>query len=180
MSIFSVWKMNKGIFFMKRVARSIHECFAQQTKLLILAFPRSLANLLYKSRQVIEMFCLGCWVLFFMQDVALRAYAHKSWLNIMALSWAITGREVIGFTNQPWLLVCSGTRVYGSYFRLVGSLSDRGLGGNEKLALESKELRSEDKLEGKDTLIEWNLYAFSGIAEENQTEMLVFFFLCLP
>lgn len=54
-------------------------------------------------------------------------------------------------------------------------MSDRGLGGNEKLVLESKELRSEDKLEGKDTLIEWNLYAFSGIAEENQTEMLVSF-----
>lgn len=59
-------------------------------------------------------------------------------------------------------------------------MSDRGLGGNEKLVLESKELPSEDKLEGKDTLIEWNLYAFSGIAEENQTEMLMFFFLCLP
>lgn len=147
---------------MKSAARSTRECFAQQSKLLILASPPSLANLLYKKRRVIEMFCRGCFVLFSVQDVALRAYAHKSWLNIMALSWAITGREVIGFTNQPWLWVWSGTRLYGSYFRLVGSMSDRGLGGNEKLVLESKELPSEDKLEGKDTLIEWNLYVLSS------------------
>lgn len=133
---------------------------------------RSLANLLYKSRQVIEMFCLGCWVLFFMQDVALRAYAHKSWLNIMALSWAITGREVIGFTNQPWLWVCSGTRLYGSYFRLVGSMSEGGLAGKEKLVLESKELPSaEDKLAGK---IHSHWVAFSVTVELRRNQCSCF------
>lgn len=55
---FQCVKNEQRHFFMKSAARSIHECFAQQTKLLILAFPRSLANLLCKSRQVIEMFCL--------------------------------------------------------------------------------------------------------------------------
>lgn len=71
---------------------------------------------------------LRCWVLFLMQDVVLRAYADKNWLNIMALSAAITGREVIGFTNQPWLWVYSGTGLYGSYFRVWWAIcQSRGL-----------------------------------------------------
>lgn len=57
----------------------------------------------------------------------------------MALNTAITDREVIGFTNQPWLWVYCGTGLYGSYFRdLVGSLSLRGLDGNEKLVQEGE------------------------------------------
>lgn len=47
---------------------------------------------------------------------ALRAYADKNGLNIMALNTAITGREVIGFTNQPWLWVFIGTGLHWSYF----------------------------------------------------------------
>lgn len=35
----------------------------------------------------------------------------------MALNTAITHREVIGFTNQPWPWVYGGTGLYGSYFR---------------------------------------------------------------
>lgn len=76
----------------------------------------------------ILMVCSRCWVLFLIQDVALRAYADKSWLNIMALSTAITGREVIGFTNQPWLWVYSGTGLYGSYFRVWWAVCQRETG----------------------------------------------------
>ncbi len=63
------------------------------------------------------MICPRCWMSFLVEAVALRAYADNSWLNIMALNTAITDREVIGFTNQPWLRVYSGTGLYGSYFR---------------------------------------------------------------
>lgn len=58
--------------------------------------------------------------------VALRAHADNSWLNIMALNTAITDREVIGFTNQPWLRVYSGTGLYGSYFRDWWAVCQRG------------------------------------------------------
>lgn len=55
----------------------------------------------------------------------------------MALNTAITDREVIGFTNQPWLRVYCGTGLYGSYFSdWWAACRIGGLGGNEKLVQE--------------------------------------------
>lgn len=102
-------------------------CLCQQTKLLFWAShqPIHLPVLLYIN-MVIYMICPRSWMSFLVEPVALRAYADNSWLNIMALNTAITDREVIGFTNQPWLRVYSGTGLYGSYFRDWWAVCQRG------------------------------------------------------
>lgn len=82
---------------------------------------------------IISTICSGWWLSFTLEAVALRTHADNSWINIMALSTAITDREVIGFTNQPWLWVYRGIGLCGSYFTDWCAVCQRRLGGNEKL-----------------------------------------------
>lgn len=92
-------------------------------------FPPSLTDGALFGRSAVDGDCHS----FTLEAVALRTHADNSWINIMALSTAITDREVIGFTNQPWLWVYRGIGLCGSYFTDWCAVCQRRLGGNEKL-----------------------------------------------
>lgn len=124
-------------------------------------------------KMVIEMTCPRCWMSFLVGGFRLQDICWQQLTSDHGTEHSHYRQGGNWIHKSPVARVYSGTGRYGSYFRLVGSLSERGLDGNEKLVQEGESEEHLNSHSASGNLVGRNTWMKSGSAHMRVTNKLL-------